>query len=100
MTEFVAWHDRPWADQNLTMTYTGRGFAFTSLSVYGAPDKPYYAAVLVKRDGTVRQHCFPKLSQVTWFSTLAAEQEAGYQPFLLLRPERPPNRCSRRCSSR
>lgn len=49
---FVAYHDRSHADhQQQFNTWYNLGYRMISLSVYGVPPQPLYAAVWVKRDG-------------------------------------------------
>jgi Bacterial tandem repeat domain 1 len=60
----VAWHDRNTAQhQALLGEWAGKGFRTLSLTIYGTPQDPRYAAVIVKRPVVIATKQYGPLNQ-------------------------------------
>ena len=50
MFDFVTWHGKSLLEHTiLRETAASEGYRFLSLSVYGLPAQPFYAAVMIRR---------------------------------------------------
>jgi CubicO group peptidase (beta-lactamase class C family) len=80
----VAWHDRTTAQHGVLVDeWAAKGFRTLTLSVYGTPQDPRYAAVMVKRPVVVATKAFYSQSQAgiqAAFDTMAAQ---GWGPYIL-----------------
>ena len=80
----VAWHDRTAAQHvKLRDERAKNGFRPLSLSVYGTPQDPRYAAVMVKRPTVVATKSFLGLSQAGFQKTFEDMAKQGFGPFIL-----------------
>lgn len=80
----IAWHDRNTTQHKALLDeWAGKGFRTLSLSLYGTPQDPRYAAVLVKRPVIVATKQFGPLNQAgiqQAFNDMAAQ---GWGPYIL-----------------
>jgi CubicO group peptidase (beta-lactamase class C family) len=80
----VAWHDHATADHVAQRDkFAQLGFRPLSLSVYGSPGDPRYAAVMVKRSAVIATHSFVGLSQTDYQKTFDDMAKQGFGPFII-----------------
>lgn len=80
----VAWHDATSAQHVAKRdSYAAKGFRPLSISVYGTPSSPRYAAVMVKRPQVIATHSFIDQSFDEFQKTFDAQAKNGFGPFLL-----------------
>jgi len=80
----VAWHDRTTADHVAQRDkFADLGFRPLSLSIYGSPSDPRYAAVMVKRPTVIATHSFVGMSQASYQKTFDDMAKQGFGPFII-----------------
>src|SRR5215217_69579 len=80
----VAWHDRTTADHiDQRDKFAALGLRPLSLSVYGSPADPRYAAVMVKRPTIIATKSFVGLSQADYQTTFEEIAKQGFGPFII-----------------
>ena len=84
MTDFVAWHNKNLAEHtNLRDKYMQQGYRFLSLSIYSYTPFPFYAAVMIKRPGTVTQHDYSEIASNAFQQTFDIEAANGFGPVII-----------------
>jgi CubicO group peptidase (beta-lactamase class C family) len=82
--DVLSWHDYSGADHyDRTQTHDNEGYRTLSLSIYGPPEKPLYAAVMVKRPvlvAEIQYHFMPEANFQQNFNDMAAK---GYGPTIV-----------------
>lgn len=80
----VAWHNRKTAEHKSLLNKWGdKEFRTLSLSIYGEPQDPLYAAVMVKRPTVIAGKQFGPLSQAGMQETLDDMKKEGWGPFIM-----------------
>ncbi len=80
---FVGWHGETLAShQSLTTQYQKQGYGFLSLSVYGTPASPVYAAVMIQ-PSPASQHVYDSVASAAWQTTFNNEAAMGYGPAII-----------------
>jgi CubicO group peptidase (beta-lactamase class C family) len=80
----VAWHDRTTAQHaDLRDTWAKQDFRPLSVTVYGTPQDPLYAAVMVKRPQLIATRSFIGLSQAEFQQTFEDMAKQDFGPFLI-----------------
>jgi Polyglycine hydrolase-like, structural repeat len=80
----VAWHDCTTTDHVAKRDkFAALGFRPLSLSVYGSPSDPRYAAVMVKRPVVIATHSFIGLSQAGYQDAFDNMAKQGFGPFII-----------------
>jgi CubicO group peptidase (beta-lactamase class C family) len=80
----VAWHDRSTAEHiSQRDQLAAEGFSPISLSIYGDPAEPRYAAVMVKRPQSIPTHSVLGLSQSACQKFCAQMAQEGFGPFII-----------------
>ena len=80
----VAWHDRN-AGQHKTLLdeWAAKGFRTLSLAIYGAPQDPRYAAVVVKRPVVIATKQFGPVNQAGIQQAFNDMAKQGWGPYIL-----------------
>jgi CubicO group peptidase (beta-lactamase class C family) len=82
--DFIAWHDRTLSNHTAkTDDSRARGYRFVSLTVYGDPSDPRYAAVMVKRAAIVEQQHWPALDKASWDAKGKEMAALGWWPAIV-----------------
>ncbi|NJO13472.1 MAG: hypothetical protein HC872_08415, partial [Gammaproteobacteria bacterium] len=77
----VAWHDRNTAEHiSRRDQLAAQGFSPISLSIYGEPTDPRYAAVMVKRAQPIATHSMAGLSSAACEKNVRADGGGGFRP--------------------
>lgn len=80
----VAWHDRNTANHIAERDkFADKGFRPLSLSVYGNPSDPLYAAVMVKRPTVIATKSFVGMSQAGYQKVFEDMVKEGFGPFII-----------------
>lgn len=80
----VAWHGANSAGHAAKRDdFAGKGFRPLSLSLYGTPSSPRYAAVMVKRDVVIATRSFIDLSQTGYQAKFEEMADDGFGPFII-----------------
>lgn len=80
----VAWHDRTTADHVAQRDkFADLGFRPLSLSIYGTPGDPRYAAVMVKRPTVIATKSFIGMTQAQYQDTFEDMVSKGFGPFII-----------------
>jgi CubicO group peptidase (beta-lactamase class C family) len=80
---FVGWHNQSLASiQSLSAPYPSQGFGFVTLSVYGTPASPLYAAVMIQAS-LPSQHVYFSVASGDWQTTFDNEAAQGYGPVII-----------------
>jgi len=81
---FLAWIDRTLGEHtSLRDDARARGYNLSSLSIYGAPRAPLYAAVMTQPATPVSQHDYPAIPGGQFQATFDAEAAQGYGPVII-----------------
>jgi hypothetical protein len=80
----IAWHDRS-TDQHKALVddWAGKGFRTLSLSVYGTPQDPRYASVMVKRPAVIATKAFYSRTQAGIQQAFDEMARQGWGPYIL-----------------
>jgi Beta-lactamase/Bacterial tandem repeat domain 1 len=80
----VAWHDRTTAQHKALLDqWADKGFRTLSLSIYGTPQDPRYAAVMVKRPVVIATKQFGPLDQAGIQQAFDDMAKQGWGPYIL-----------------
>lgn len=80
----IAWHDRTAADHdNLTNANAAKGYRFLSLSIYGEPNDPRFAAVMILRQTIVAQQSFHRQKAAEFQQTFNDMSKKGFGPIIV-----------------
>lgn len=83
-SNLVAWHGLTSAQHRQKRDhYAEKGFRPLSISVYGTPSSPRYAAVMVKRPNVIATRSFIDQSHSEFQATFSAQADDGFGPFLI-----------------
>ncbi|MEZ5287758.1 MAG: serine hydrolase [Vicinamibacterales bacterium] len=83
-SNLVAWHDHTGAQHAARRdAYAKKGFRPLSISIYGTPANPLYAAVMVKRDTVIATKSVIGQSQAQFQTVFNEMAGNGYGPFLI-----------------
>jgi len=81
---FLAWHGKTGSEHaKLRADALARGYCCLSLSIYGPPAAPLYAAVMIKRPMPVAQREYPLLKAAELARTLENEAKQGFGAVVL-----------------
>jgi len=84
MAEFVAWHGKTLSEHEaLRNQWHAQGYAFVSLSIYGAVTAPVFAAVMIKPPAPVTQRDWPTLTAAQYQQTFDQQAAEGYGPVII-----------------
>lgn len=84
MNNILEWHDKTLAEHvSLRDSATAKNFRFQSLSIYGDPANPLYAAVMIEWNPFPAQHDYPSLDLAALNQTVASEQAKGFGPAII-----------------
>jgi CubicO group peptidase (beta-lactamase class C family) len=80
----VAWHDRT-TDQHKALVddWADKGFRTLSLSIYGTPQDPRYAAVMVKRPAVIATKAYYSRTQAGIQDAFDEMARQGWGPYIL-----------------
>lgn len=80
----VAWHDRDTASHVAERDkFAEKGFRPLSLSIYGSPNDPRFAAVMVKRPQVIATRSFINMSQSEYQKVFEDQAKEGFGPFII-----------------
>ena len=80
----VAWHDRDTANHVAERDkFAEKGFRPLSLSIYGTPNDPRFAAVMVKRPQVIATRSFINMSQSEYQKVFDDQAKEGFGPFII-----------------
>jgi CubicO group peptidase (beta-lactamase class C family) len=80
----VAMHDRDTANYVQERDkFAEKGFRTLSLSIYGTPNDPRFAAVMVKRDQVIAARSFINLSQSQYQKVFEDQAAEGFGPYII-----------------
>lgn len=80
----VAWHDRDTANHVAERDkFADKGFRPLSLSIYGTPNDPRFAAVMVKRPQIIATRSFINLSHSEYQKVFEDQAKEGFGPFII-----------------
>lgn len=80
----VAWHDRDTANHVAERDkFAEKGFRPLSLSIYGSPNDPRFAAVMVKREQIIATRSFINMSQSEYQKVFDDQAKEGFGPFII-----------------
>lgn len=80
----VAWHDRDTANHVAERDkFAEKGFRPLSLSIYGTPNDPRFAAVMVKRDQVIATRSVINKTQSEYQKVFEDMAEEGFGPFII-----------------
>jgi CubicO group peptidase (beta-lactamase class C family) len=84
MTDFIAWHGRGLVEHlNLRDKAKAGGYRFVSLSIYGRPSEPFYAAVMVRRPVVHEQRDWAYLSEAQLDALIASQALDQFGPIII-----------------
>lgn len=84
MPNIVAWHGKTFNEHvALRDTHAKDGYRFLSLSLYGTPSSPVYAAVMIKRPKIVAQRDWPLLTAGEFQNVFNDQAKKGYGPVII-----------------
>ena len=80
----VAWHDRDTANHvSERDKFADKGFRPLSLSIYGTPNDPRFAAVMVKRPQVIATRSFINMSHSQYQTVFEDQAKEGFGPFII-----------------
>src|SRR5215216_6487770 len=80
----VALHDRDTANYVQERDkFADKGFRTLSLSIYGTPNDPRFAAVMVKRDQIIATHSFINMTQSEYQKVFEDQAAEGFGPYII-----------------
>ncbi|HEX7332991.1 MAG TPA: serine hydrolase [Pyrinomonadaceae bacterium] len=80
----VAWHDRDTANHVAERDkFAEKGFRPLSLSIYGSPNDPRFAAVMVKRPQVIATRSFINMSHSEFQKVFDDQAKEGFGPFII-----------------
>ena len=80
----VAWHDRDTASHVAERDkFAEKGFRPLSLSIYGSPNDPRFAAVMVKRPQVIATRSFINMSHSEFQKVFDDQAKEGFGPFII-----------------
>jgi CubicO group peptidase (beta-lactamase class C family) len=80
----IAWHKKTVAEHtSLLNEWGGKDFRTVSLTIYGDPQNPYYAAVMVKRPVVIAGKQRGPLNEGDMQDTVEDMENQGYRPYIL-----------------
>lgn len=83
-SNLVAWHGLTSAEHGAKRdSFADKGFRPISISVYGTPSSPRYAAVMVKRPAVIATRSFIDLTQQGYQDAFEKMADEGFGPFLI-----------------
>jgi CubicO group peptidase (beta-lactamase class C family) len=81
---YIAWHGASLADHKAKRDRAIKsGHRFASLSIYGDPSEPVYAAVMIKRSPSPDQHDFPSIPAGQFQARFDEETGKGRGPVII-----------------
>jgi CubicO group peptidase (beta-lactamase class C family) len=81
---YIAWHGASLASHKTKRDHAiASGHSFASLSIYGDPSEPVYAAVMIKRAKAPGQHDFPSIPAAQFQARFDEETGKGRGPVII-----------------